>query len=75
MKFLRDAKPDILTVQETKCPDDKVPKEVEIPGYHNYWLSGDKDGYSGVGLYTKTKPIKVTYGIGNDSDFLIFQAN
>ena len=55
---------DIMCVQETKCDTESLPAEVEIPGYKAYWLSGDKDGYSGTGLYTKKEPIKVTYGIG-----------
>ena len=51
-------------VQETKCEKEKIPKELNIDGYHTYWLSGDKEGYSGVGMYSKEKPINVTYGIG-----------
>ena len=51
-------------VQETKCEKEKIPKELNIEGYHTYWLSGDKEGYSGVGMYSKEKPINVTYGIG-----------
>ena len=56
--------PDIFCVQETKCEKEKIPKECEVPGYHVYWLSGDKEGYSGTGLYSKTKPITVKYGLG-----------
>jgi exonuclease III len=26
---------------------------------------GEKDGYAGVGLYSKKEPVKVTYGVGN----------
>lgn len=56
--------PDVFCVQETKCEKEKIPKDVEVPGYKVYWLSGDKEGYSGTGLYSKTQPITVTYGIG-----------
>ena len=62
--YLTHEKPDILCVQETKCEKEKIPKELNIEGYHTYWLSGDKEGYSGVGMYSKEKPINVTYGIG-----------
>ena len=55
--------PDIFCVQETKCDIKSIPKEVEVPGYKHFWLSGDKDGYSGTGLYTKEEPINVSYGI------------
>ncbi len=62
--YITKEDPDIFCLQETKCSKDKIPKEVEIEGYHVYWLSGEKDGYSGTGLYSKKKPIDVTYGIG-----------
>ncbi|XP_035225962.1 DNA-(apurinic or apyrimidinic site) endonuclease-like [Stegodyphus dumicola] len=63
--YLTYEKPDIVCVQETKCSDDKLPDEVKnVDGYHTYWLSGDKDGYSGIGLLSKEKPIDVKYGIG-----------
>ncbi|GFT48641.1 DNA-(apurinic or apyrimidinic site) lyase [Nephila pilipes] len=64
MSYLHHEKPDILCLQETKCSDDKLPSEVNVEGYHSYWLSGDKDGYSGVGLLSKKKPLSVQYGIG-----------
>ncbi|PRD25918.1 UNVERIFIED_CONTAM: Apex1 [Trichonephila clavipes] len=64
MSYLHHEKPDILCLQETKCSDDKLPPEVNVEGYHSYWLSGDKDGYSGVGLLSKQKPLSVQYGIG-----------
>lgn len=51
-------------MQETKCDKDNIPDDVKIDGYHIYWLSGDKDGYSGTGLYSKKEPLAVTYGIG-----------
>lgn len=57
--------PDIFCLQETKCDKDNIPDDVKIPGYYIYWLSGDKEGYSGTGLYTKKEPLKVSYGIGS----------
>ena len=62
--YIQHENPDIICVQETKCEKEKIPKEVNLDGYHTYWLSGDTEGYSGVGMYTKEKPINVTYGIG-----------
>ncbi len=55
--------PDIFCCQETKCDKTKIPIKAELPNYHSYWLSGDTQGYSGIGLLTKVKPIKVAYGI------------
>lgn len=65
MSYLHHEQPDIMCIQETKCSDDKLPEQVkEIEGYHVYWLSGDKEGYSGAGLLSKEEPMKVEYGIG-----------
>ncbi|ELU05263.1 hypothetical protein CAPTEDRAFT_159745 [Capitella teleta] len=58
--------PDIFCVQETKCAKDLIPDDANIEGYHAYWLSGDKDGYSGTGLYSKQEPLSVTYGIDKE---------
>ena len=33
-----------------------------------YWSSAEKDGYSGVGLLSKTKPLSVKYGFDDDED-------
>merc|ERR1712098_537025 len=56
--------------QETKGSKDKLPQEMkEIKGYpYCYWLAAKKDGYSGVGLVSKTEPISVKYGFDDDSD-------
>lgn len=64
--YITAEKPDIFCVQETKCEKEKIPAEIKIEGYQTYWLSGDKDGYSGTGLYTKHDPISVSYGIGDE---------
>jgi hypothetical protein len=62
--YITAEKPDVFCLQETKCAKESIPDDANIEGYHVYWLSGDKEGYSGTGLYSKEKPISVTYGIG-----------
>ena len=62
--YITAENPDIFCLQETKCDKESIPKSVELDGYHTYWLSGEKDGYSGTGLFAKKKPISVKYGIG-----------
>jgi AP endonuclease-1 len=64
--YITKESPDIFCVQETKCVKEKIPEEVKIAGYNTYWLSGDKEGYSGTGLYSKEKPVSVSYGINDE---------
>ena len=53
---------DIFCLQETKCQPEQV--ELEFEGYTSYWNSAEKKGYSGTAIFTKQKPLNVTYGIG-----------
>ena len=59
--FQREA-PDVLCLQETKLQPHQI--ELELPGYHQYWNSAEKKGYSGTALFTKMEPLAITYGIG-----------
>jgi exodeoxyribonuclease III len=61
-----EAEPDILCLQETKCLPEQLPDEVKNPpGYHSYFhFPNEKRGYSGVAIYTKEKPIRVTNDLG-----------
>ncbi len=59
--FLEQESPDILCIQETKMQAGQV--EIESPGYFQYHNSAKKKGYSGVMLFTKEKPINVTFGM------------
>ena len=66
LEYITHEDPDILCLQETKCSDSKLPKETtKVPGYHVVWCHGETDGYAGLGMYSKVKPLSVKYGIGN----------
>lgn len=57
--------PDILCLQETKAQDNEVGKALtSLEGYHQYYNSADRKGYSGVAILSKIKPIAVTRDIG-----------
>ncbi|PKB73739.1 MAG: exodeoxyribonuclease III [SAR202 cluster bacterium Io17-Chloro-G7] len=61
LDWLNTESPDIMCVQETKASEDQLPGALkEIPGYHSYFVSAEKKGYSGVAVFTKTKPEAVT---------------
>lgn len=53
---------DIFCVQETKMQEGQL--DLELEGYEQYWNYAVKKGYSGTAVFTKKKPIQVTYGIG-----------
>lgn len=63
--WLKAANPDVLCLQETKATYDQVDvKAFEALGYHLYWYSAQKKGYSGVAIFSKIKPKHVEYGCG-----------
>ena len=55
---------DIFALQETKMQQGQA--EVPTDGYYQFWNSADKKGYSGTAVFTRIKPISVSYGIGID---------
>ena len=64
LDFFKEANADIFCLQETKCQQGQV--ELEIERYTSYWNSAEKKGYSGTAVFTKKKPLNVTYGIGKE---------
>jgi exodeoxyribonuclease III len=67
LDWLQKTSPDILGIQETKCHPDQLENELrEPPGYHTYWASAERKGYSGVALFSKQKPNTVQLGVGVD---------
>ena len=62
--FEREAA-DVVCVQETKARPEQLEEALLHPqGYHSFWHSALKPGYSGVGIYTKNEPLRVQVGIG-----------
>ena len=62
MEFFEEEQPDVLCLQETKANPDQV--DIELDGYHLYWNSAEKKGYSGTAIFSKVKPKSVLHGIG-----------
>lgn len=60
--FFKSINADIFCIQETKMQEGQF--EFELPGYNIYMNSAVKKGYSGTAVFTKIKPLNVTYGIG-----------
>ena len=55
---------DAFCLNETKLQPGQI--ELDLPGYHQYWNSAEKKGYSGVAVFTRQEPLSVRYGIGVD---------
>ncbi|MBU4535688.1 MAG: exodeoxyribonuclease III [Euryarchaeota archaeon] len=67
LNWLNKDKPDILCIQETKATPDQLPRTLkEINGYHVYFNSAERKGYSGVALYSSFKPENIENGFGID---------
>ena len=64
--WLKTNPADVICIQETKAVQGDVDvKQLEDLGFHHYWFSAQKKGYSGVAVLTKIKPDKVEYGNGH----------
>jgi exodeoxyribonuclease-3 len=63
--------PDLVCLQELKAQAADLSDEMKAPdGLHAYYHYAEKKGYSGVAIFSKTKPDKVTFGNGYHlSDF------
>ena len=72
VKWITKSNPDIVCFQEIKANEDQFDTEIFTKlGYHNYWFSAQKKGYSGVGIISKIKPEKIQIGTG--IDFMDFE--
>ncbi|MBQ7599788.1 MAG: exodeoxyribonuclease III [Clostridia bacterium] len=60
--FFSSSDADIFCIQETKMQQGQA--EFEPEGYHQYWNSAEKKGYSGTAVFTKKEPMSASYGIG-----------
>lgn len=61
-EFFNEINADFFCIQETKMQREQA--EISLDGYHQYWNSAVKRGYSGTAVFTKQVPISVAYDIG-----------
>ena len=55
---------DFICLQETKM--ERGQAEVDLPGYHEFWTSAEKKGYSGTAIFARQEPLSVSYGMDVD---------
>ena len=63
IEYVQDEKPDIIAMQEVKATEDQFPArlEMELMWYSIYWNAAYKNWYSWTAVFTKEKPLEVTY--------------
>lgn len=61
-EFFSAENADFVCLQETKMQPGQA--DFEAPGYHTYWYSAEKKGYSGTAIFAKKEPLSVRYGLG-----------
>ena len=64
LDYVRAEDPDVICLQETKLQPEQAVFDLE--GYHRYFHSADKKGYSGTAILTKEEPLSVSYDFGDD---------
>ena len=63
--WLKKQDADVVCIQETKAQENQLEAEDYYPnGYHCYYFDAQKKGYSGVAIYSRQKPERVTFGLG-----------
>ena len=60
--IFRQLDADFFCLQETKMQPGQL--DLQFEGYESYWNAAEKKGYSGTAIFTRHKPLNVTYGIG-----------
>ena len=63
--WLKATEADVICIQEIKALESQIDTTVfDKLGYHHYWFSAQKKGYSGVAILSKKKPTNIVYGSG-----------
>lgn len=63
IQWLKKENPDVICLQEIKAFDSQFDtSEFESLGYHCFWHSAEKKGYSGVAILSKKQPNNIIYG-------------
>ncbi|WP_368653917.1 exodeoxyribonuclease III [Ornithinibacillus sp. 4-3] len=63
LDYFKEVDADIFCLQETKVQEGQI--KLPLEGYYQYWNYALKKGYAGTAVFTKRKPLAVTYGLGD----------
>lgn len=62
LDYFNEMDADFFSLQETKLQEGQI--ELQLDGYYQFWNYAEKKGYSGTAIFTKHKPLSVSYGVG-----------
>lgn len=62
MDIFESLNADIFCIQETKMQEGQI--ELDLKEYYEYYNYAERKGYSGTAIFTKRKPLNISYGIG-----------
>lgn len=66
LQWFENQNADVVCLQETKASEDQLSEAVRHPaGYHSYWYSASKKGYSGLAIYSRKEPLSIRTGLGH----------
>lgn len=65
--FFKEIDADIFSIQETKMQENQIDDIIKSFGNYQYFNSAEKKGYSGTAVFTKQKPLKVTFDMNNEN--------
>lgn len=66
--FFKEIDADIFSIQETKMQESQIDEKIKTFGKNQYFNSAEKKGYSGTAIFTKQKPISITYDIDKNKE-------
>jgi exodeoxyribonuclease-3 len=66
-EYFKETDADIFCIQETKLQESQISLDLGEE-YTQYWNYAIKKGYSGTAVFTKLKPLSVSYGLGEDTE-------
>lgn len=62
LDYFNEMNADFFSLQETKLQEGQI--DLQLEGYYQFWNYAEKKGYSGTAIFTKHKPLSVSYGVG-----------
>ncbi|MDO4534303.1 MAG: exodeoxyribonuclease III [Clostridium perfringens] len=61
LDYFNEQDADIFCIQESKLQEGQI--DLSLEDYYQYWNYAVKKGYSGTAIFTKKKPLSVSYGL------------